>query len=145
MKGKVYLLADHHPGVSAAMQIMYAKATLLTFTILYILSSLTTETVAFKCYVCDSKDDIECTENLPRDSRLISQDCKNITGAKYCIKTTNIYAGKQRNLMAIEESFITQQRKIMTILTQQFAFVHQSQLHIRTNHRRVRNKKVLRR
>lgn len=48
---------------------------------------------AFSCYVCDSKDDIECTENLPADSRLTTRDCANITGAKYCIKTTNIYAG----------------------------------------------------
>ena len=49
---------------------------------------------AFKCYVCDSKTDIECIEELPNNSKLTPKDCNNITGAKYCIKTTNFYAGK---------------------------------------------------
>lgn len=49
---------------------------------------------AFQCYVCDSKFNIECTEKLPQTTKLIAQDCKNITGAKYCVKTTNIYAGE---------------------------------------------------
>lgn len=55
------------------------------------------DVLAFKCYVCDSKDDVECTENLPSNSRLEPKDCRNITGAKYCIKTTNIYAGEFRD------------------------------------------------
>lgn len=50
-------------------------------------------THSFECYVCDSKTDIECMENLPENSRLVPQKCNNITGAKYCIKTTNLYAG----------------------------------------------------
>lgn len=54
------------------------------------------ESNAFQCYVCDSKNDIECLENLPPNSRLESQDCHNITGAKFCIKTTNLYAGKSK-------------------------------------------------
>lgn len=55
---------------------------------------LIADTIAFQCYVCDSKNDIECLENLLPDSKLVSQDCRNITGAKYCIKTTNLYAGE---------------------------------------------------
>lgn len=62
--------------------------------VLYISLNFTSESHAFRCFVCDSKDDIECTENLPSNSKLVSQDCKNITGAKFCIKTTNIYAGE---------------------------------------------------
>jgi len=59
-----------------------------------ILLQLAKESRAFRCYVCDSKDDMECTENVPSDSRLISKDCDSITGAKFCVKTTNIYAGE---------------------------------------------------
>jgi len=54
---------------------------------------------AFKCYVCDSKNDMECTENLSSDFRLEPKDCQNITGAKFCIKTTNIYAGECNDSM----------------------------------------------
>uniref|UniRef100_A0A6G1S6Z8 Uncharacterized protein n=1 Tax=Aceria tosichella TaxID=561515 RepID=A0A6G1S6Z8_9ACAR len=66
----------------------------LLFSLLCLATICIREAFAFRCYICDSKDDIECTENLPANSRLISQDCANITGAKYCIKTTNIYAGE---------------------------------------------------
>lgn len=76
------------------------NATLLSVA-LYTLLAITTKTQAFRCYVCDSKNDIECTENLPKNSKLISQDCRNITGAKYCIKTTNIYAGESASLMPL--------------------------------------------
>lgn len=67
--------------------------TLLLLVLLQYVSSVRT----FQCYVCDSKNDIECTEKLPDNSRLTPKDCSNITGAKYCIKTTNLFAGKQTN------------------------------------------------
>lgn len=75
----------------------YSHTTQLTKSMvlfLLMLASKLNTAEAFQCYVCDSKDDIECTENLPDNSRLTAKDCKNITGAKYCVKTTNIYAGE---------------------------------------------------
>lgn len=48
----------------------------------------------FKCYVCDSKSDNECVENLPRNSKLKPQECSDLIEPKYCVKTTNMYAGK---------------------------------------------------
>lgn len=67
---------------------------------------LNTESIAFQCYVCDSKNDIECVETIPDDTRLKPQSCQNITGAKYCIKTTNIFAGKSSCWTAIKASAV---------------------------------------
>lgn len=78
------------------MKRLWNNVTFMLLLQLCIPLAIITTTHAFRCYVCDSKDDIECTENMPTISKLVSQDCKNITGAKYCIKTTNIYAGKWR-------------------------------------------------
>lgn len=72
---------------------------------------------AFRCYVCDSKNDIECMENLPTNSRLISQDCKNITGAKFCIKTTNIYAGEFIHVITVVISDTPQNNRNFIKLT----------------------------
>lgn len=63
---------------------------------LFITSYYVSKAEAFQCYVCDSKNDLECTENLSDNSRLVPKDCNNINGAKYCIKTTNIYAGESQ-------------------------------------------------
>ena len=68
-----------------------------TLSIVLIVSLCVQSSQAFQCYVCDSKSDIECTENLPATTRLVPQDCVDITGVKYCIKTTNIYAGESES------------------------------------------------
>lgn len=70
------------------------SASLSLYLIILTISASVYEIYSFQCYVCDSKNDVECMEKLPSDTRLIPQDCSNITDAKYCIKTTNIYAGK---------------------------------------------------
>lgn len=59
-----------------------------------LLLGFTPLTYGFKCYVCDSKEDNECVENLPKNSRLQPKECHDIIDAKYCVKTTNMYAGK---------------------------------------------------
>lgn len=71
----------------------------ITSCLFIILTTLiSVEVTAFKCYICDSKNDIECVENVPDDSRLVPKDCGNLTNAKYCVKTTNVYAGEFRLL-----------------------------------------------
>lgn len=69
---------------------------------LLILLCFASKAQAFSCYVCDSKDDNECVENLPRNSLLEPQTCRNITDAKYCIKTTNLYAGEKASMSSCE-------------------------------------------
>lgn len=62
-----------------------------------LLLSNVSEINGFKCYVCDSKYDNECVENLPKNSKLKPQECVDLIEPKYCIKTTNMYAGKLHN------------------------------------------------
>lgn len=75
----------------------YRLMTAILLQVTLFLSQHTVPTAAFKCYVCDSKYDFDCLENLPQDGRLQPVECKNITKARYCVKTTNIYAGKLKN------------------------------------------------
>lgn len=79
----------------ASRVMLFKGRNLLAIVILFtLIISFLPQALAFKCYVCDSKDDIDCTEKLPKKIRLTPKDCKDIVGAKYCIKTTNMYAGK---------------------------------------------------
>lgn len=74
---------------SSKMHLLFAN-TICTILLLNIVQL----TSGFKCYVCDSKIDNECVENLPKNSKLQPQECKDLIEPKYCIKTTNMYAGE---------------------------------------------------
>ncbi|XP_013398406.1 uncharacterized protein LOC106164907 [Lingula anatina] len=60
-----------------------------------ILGLLVRRGAALNCYQCDSGSDPECTENFDYENpsgTLVATEC-TVADAKYCVKTTGVWAG----------------------------------------------------